>query len=428
LRFREIRQPEEVTGVAYSELIKSFERIRDYMREFYVYGFKSRSEYDRKSERSYDNEKRRMESWLGDYMSFRQNESGKRVFLSVDNRTVAHNPLYQAFKAKSFTDTDITLHFAILDMLSGGEALSVRQISDRLAADYLGRVESAMTPDDSTVRNKLKEYEALGLLRSEKAGRELHYRLSADGVDENSWREAAAFFSEADPLGVVGSYLLDRTAEVPAFFGFKHHYLLPAIDSEILFRILAAMDEGRCVEVTSFVARRGWEKTNTVFPVRIYVSTQNGKQYLLGYHYKLRRPMFLRLDNIRRVKVGAVEKHPEEYRAFHAKLRENLWGTSFGAMHSLDHLEMVLRVEEGEEYIVDRLLREKRCGRVEKTGEGLWRFSADVYDAGEMLPWLRTFIGRIVKLESSNSFAVRRFYEDLAAMETMYGGDGHAVP
>jgi hypothetical protein len=45
-----------------------------------------------------------------------------------------------------------------------------------------------------------------------------------------------------------------------------------------------------------------------------------------------------------------------------------------------------------------------------------------------MLPWLRTFIGRIVKLESSNSFAVRRFYEDLAAMETMYGGDGHAVP
>ncbi len=34
--------------MAYSELIKNFERIRDYMREFYVYGFKSRDEFTKK--------------------------------------------------------------------------------------------------------------------------------------------------------------------------------------------------------------------------------------------------------------------------------------------------------------------------------------------------------------------------------------------
>lgn len=28
---------------SYSELIKNFERIRAYMREFYIYGFKSRA-------------------------------------------------------------------------------------------------------------------------------------------------------------------------------------------------------------------------------------------------------------------------------------------------------------------------------------------------------------------------------------------------
>ncbi len=37
------------------------------MREFYVYGFKSRTEYDAKSARSYDDERRRLESWLGDH-------------------------------------------------------------------------------------------------------------------------------------------------------------------------------------------------------------------------------------------------------------------------------------------------------------------------------------------------------------------------
>ena len=57
--------------MAYSELIKNFERIRDYMREFYVYGFKSRDDYNKKSVRSYDNERRRIESWLGDHMHFR---------------------------------------------------------------------------------------------------------------------------------------------------------------------------------------------------------------------------------------------------------------------------------------------------------------------------------------------------------------------
>lgn len=75
----------QVDCMAYSELVKSFERIRNYMREFYVYGFKSREEYGMKSARSYDNERRRIESWLGDYMSFHQEPSGKKVFLSICN-------------------------------------------------------------------------------------------------------------------------------------------------------------------------------------------------------------------------------------------------------------------------------------------------------------------------------------------------------
>lgn len=40
--------------MASSELIKSFSRIRSYMRQFYIYGFRSRSEYSDKSPRSCD--------------------------------------------------------------------------------------------------------------------------------------------------------------------------------------------------------------------------------------------------------------------------------------------------------------------------------------------------------------------------------------
>ena len=49
----------------FSELIKNFERVRAYMRDFYVYGFKSREEFKEKSLRSYDDERRRIESYRG---------------------------------------------------------------------------------------------------------------------------------------------------------------------------------------------------------------------------------------------------------------------------------------------------------------------------------------------------------------------------
>ena len=47
---------------AYNELIKNFEKIRAYMRDFYVYGFKSRDDFVSKSVRSYDDERRRIAS------------------------------------------------------------------------------------------------------------------------------------------------------------------------------------------------------------------------------------------------------------------------------------------------------------------------------------------------------------------------------
>lgn len=91
----------------YNERIKNFERIRAYMRDFYVYGFKSREQYDRKSARSYDDERRRIASWLGGHMGFLRNAEGKVTFLSIDSRQAPHNPLYKAWKTQSFTDGDI---------------------------------------------------------------------------------------------------------------------------------------------------------------------------------------------------------------------------------------------------------------------------------------------------------------------------------
>ena len=411
--------------MAYSELIKSFEKIRDYMREFYIYGFKSREDYTNKSARSYDDERRRIESWLGGYMAFRRSAEGKNVFISVDNRSVTFNPLHNAWKAKSFTDKDIVLHFCILDLLADGAPRGVGEITEGVA-ERLSHTDAPFEIDESTVRKKLKEYTALGVLRDEKRGRLLSYRLAEDGVDLSSWEDAAAFFSEEAPFGVIGSYLLDRQNDAPEHFSYKHHYLLHTLDTQILFDALCAMKEKRCVDVVSFSIRRDGEHEHRVYPLRFYVSTQTGREYLLAYHYKFRKPMFFRLDTIRSITPGPVEERHEKYEGFAAKFDENLWGVSTGADYSIDHVELTLRVEDGEGYIVDRLEREKRHGRIEAIDAHTYRFVADVYDAGELLTWARSFIGRVVSFKSDNRFAVERFYGDVRRMAALYGGGGDA--
>ena len=420
--------------MAYRELIKSFQKIRDYMREFYVYGFKSREEYAQKSARTYDNERRRIESWLGEYMSFRQDTSGKNVFLSMDSRRILQNPLYKAFKAKSFTAKDITLHFYLLDILAEGSALTAGQIADRIAQDYLAHFENPPAMDESTVRKKLKEYEALGLLTATTEGKTVRYQRAVDSpIHLDSWADAIAFFSEEAPLGVVGSFLLDKFDALPNIFQFKHHYILHALDSEILYQLLEAIRAHQMVDLSLKGLRSGLPYHRTICPLKIYSSTQTGRQYILGYHYHSCNLAFYRLDAIQSISVEKTEARFAQYAAFQENFDKHLWGVSLGMHHhldsveKLDHLEMTIHIMAGEAHIVQRLEREKRHGSVEKLDAYTYQFTADVYDATEMLPWIRTFIGRIQHLQCSNPLIVETFHQDLAQMQRLYGGDSHAV-
>jgi len=414
--------------VAYSELIKNFERIRNYMREFYVYGFKNRGEYDAKSSRSYDNERRRIESWLGEYMSFHQNASGKNVFLSVDSRRIPRNPLYKAFKAKSFTDKDITLHFYILDILADGNACSSKQIVNRIMDEYLSHFDTDFSFDESTVRKKLKEYENIGILRSQKHGRDIFYqRTDADAPNLETWQDALGFYSEIDPMGVVGSYLMNEMDNTSDIFRFKHHYFLHALDSDVLYLLLQAIDEQRLVDLTVRNLRNRQEYCCTICPLKIYISTQTGRQYVLGYHDQGKHMAFYRLDAITKVVLGNIEPNYDKYIGYQKKFDQNLWGVSTGPEYNLDHIEMTIHFDRSEKYILKRLDREKRHGHIEIIDDHTCRFVADVYDASEMIPWLRTFIGRITDLKCSNSYVIKTFYEDMDRMNAMYGGGEDAV-
>lgn len=407
--------------MAYSELIKNFEKIRAYMREFYVYGFKSRTEYDIKSARSYDNEKRRLESWLGDHMRFTQTAEGKNVFLSVDSRVTRKNPFYKAWKAKSFTDGDITLYFLIFDILHVPE---IKKTLGEIVEEIDERLSSCMTFDESTIRKKLKEYAEEGIIHIEKEGRKVLYSRSA-AMEIEPLQDLIDFFSEVAPCGVVGSFLQDKQEKHDELFSFKHHYITQAMDSDVMAVLFEAMHKKSYVTVDNVGRHSNEIKTLRLVPLKIYISAQNGRQNLVAYYEKGDRLNTYRLDYMSNVKIEEECEQFDELRAELKDAEKHMWGVNCKRnAEELEHVEFVIRATEDEFYIVQRLNREKRCGQVEKIDDVHYRYTADVFDSNEMLPWIRTFISRITKISFSNQTVEEKFKADIYEMYRMYGIDG----
>lgn len=411
----------------YSELIGNFERIRDYMREFYVYGFKSRNDFDKKSARSYDNERRRIESYLLEYMNFRQTAEGKTLFLSIDSRKTSQNPLYRAWKSKAFTKREVTLHFVLMDLLPERMPfLTLDEIMYKIASEYKEDVDWPFELDESTVRKRLKQYVEWGLVIQKKEGRQSWYG-KASSPDLNGWEEAIAFFSEAGQLGVVGSFLLDWMGEKPETFTFKHHDITRSLESGVLEGILEGISKRRELFVKDMNRSTRKEHVWQVVPLKVLVSSQSGRNYLMGQDRATKQIRSWRLDYLTEMQIGAPVNHYQELQETFYEMQKHMWGICcHTSKRPLEHVEFTIHMDPGEEYIYDRLMREKRCGNVERLDEETCRFTADVYDTLEMLPWIRTWICRIESIQLSNERVEQQFKADLETMYQMYeigGGD-----
>lgn len=398
----------------FSELIRNFDKVRDYMRDFYIYGFKQRGDFSRKSGRTYDNEKRRIESYLSGYIRWSHDKSGKRTFISLDSAEIDANPLYAAWKSKSFTDKDILLHFYILDSLRDGGWFSVEQITDCICG------QSGVTFETQIVRIKCGEYINAGILRAEKRGKTMFYSLSHDMLPD-CLIDAVRFYQEASPFGEIGSFLLDNLGEKNNIFRFKHHYVVHTLEDGILLEILRAMREKRAIRFDNQSTRSGRDSVLTGVPVKIFCSATSGRRYVCVYNTVRRRFLNHRLDYIKSIKTLDI---CDGYDAIHASLERNIglvWGVSFGGKSRKEILCMKLHIDEKTEvYILDRLKREGRDGEITRLDENIYLYTKEIYDTNEMASWIKTFTGRIIALEGTNRAVVDKFYRDMNRMREMY--------
>ena len=415
--------------MAYKELIKNFSKIRNYLKEFFVYGFNSRGNVGRKSDRSYDDEKRRISSWLGDYVEEDHGPDGKTTALSIDVRNVGFNPLYRAWKSASFTDKDITLHFILMDLLAGKEKLSLTEIISSIYNDYLSHFAKPLEFDESTIRKKLAEYEKEGIVEISKEGNKSVYTLR-DNINlvkqyQEGLQNALDFASEILPAGIIGSTLLDKMEKHENTFSFKHHYITQSMDSEIMVTLFDAMKQKRWIQIQSYNERKNRKENSRgtqvrAIPLKILSSSQTGRQYLVAHVLKQKKLKSFRLDNIVEIKLLEPCNEYDTVKKRYKEAEKYLWGASFGDFENLETIEFTVKFKDDEEHIYQRLIREKRCGTVERLSKNEARFFAEVWDVHEMLTWVRTFIMRITELHISDKELEDHFWKDVREMKENY--------
>lgn len=405
----------------FKELIKSFPKTREYVRDFFVYGFKTREEFKGKSPRTYDNERRRIESWLSGFVKRDYTEKGKNISLAIDSNLLDTNPLYQVWKTKSFTDNDIMLHFFLLDMLSDTRGMTIEEITDGILNDY------EVFFDVQMVRRKCNSYVKEGLLCKEKHGKDLLYLKNPDFKDTLAQfpmlESALQFYQLSAPLGIVGNTVLDTISSKNETFRVKHSFFVHTLEDEILLELLNAMRQQFSVELMIRGTKSSGERTMLGVPLQIFTSTRTGRRFLCLYLAKSKRFTCVRMDSIKKVQPAELAPDYKTLREMLMKNHDHLWGVSFqnGGRTHLETVKLTLHIKEGaEDYILERLTREGKGGTINHIAPDTYTYEKEVFDSNEMLPWLRTFTGRILDIECSASRLKSLFYSDMEAMYQMY--------
>lgn len=397
----------------------SIEKARDYARTSFVYGLKTKDELTEEfnvSAHTVENNTRNMGDWFQDCLQTRVvEETRKHVkYISLNCRDYSANPLYKMWKACSFTTNDIVFFFFLLDYLSKKEEpVSLAEIHKEY---YKMHRSDGFQRGSAQWWLKNKGIPSGIIVKADRG----KYQL-AQTFDLSWMRDLLQYYSEIAPGGVIGSFILDKMDADTSPFGFKQHYIGQAFDSEIMCNVLFAIKNDQSV-ILSYLTSGKKEISVNVFPLKVYSSTQNGRQYLIAWDESRKYFFNYRLDRVKSISISEETlPNADQIREKFEDVKNHIWGVSLDK-GEIVHVEFIVRVNEDEAYIVNRLNREKRCGTVApvENRPGFIRFSADVYDAHEMFPWIRTFIGRIVELKISDDELERLFWKSIQDMYDIY--------
>ncbi|MSU05903.1 WYL domain-containing protein [Spirochaetales bacterium NM-380-WT-3C1] len=411
--------------MAYSESIRDLERLREIILNFYVDGSKTKDEY---LASFYRGASIIIENALCENIQIIRKAGKTRKFISVDARKHQNNPLHKIFFIKSYSSNDISFYFHIIDILHDNKTKKISEITEELRQRYYNFYEDSdgnitqkkYFPD--TVRNKLEELVSLGIVSTIIIGNRFEYYIEKNEINLNYLKDSLSFFSNAFPAGFIGEIIQrDYQKSKEDLFVFKHNYLNHVLDADILCVTLDAIRTSRKIEFDyNSLTQHESNDHFLVYPLKIYSSVSEGRQYLFCFNYKNNLYAFFRLDKMHNIKTENIDDKALIHKQFYLDNHDKMWGTSIKKEWKTEHVEFVVKINSNEDYILKRINREKRNCVIKKIDETLYLITNDVLSPYSMIPWIRTFYGKIISISSSDSLFLKEIKEDISALKEYY--------
>ena len=332
---------------------------------------------------------------------------------------------------------------------------------------YTGLIEEIMKivmPEDKKkfkrdeLENKLADLKDLGILSRNNGRYALKPNFLPDLSNEDfayRFSEMIKYFSETQPLGILGSHILRRIPDYESCLSFKHNYLLRALNDYNLIDVLYAIENQNWISVEYRSARTqsGNLKEFVCYPIEVRESTEDGRQYLICYFPENHTVSSLRMEFIDSITLGEIKNAPDyiEKEIKNVKKRiEYTWGVSFPSLdlgnarynpedadfkkRGLHRVEILIKYDkEKESFIRKRIMREVPEYKPfveylnidnytsEKNGDCI-ALTVNVTDAHEVIRWLRSFIKRVILLKVDGKDYLQ-FFEDIDDLEQTYGAN-----
>jgi len=255
----------------------------------------------------------------------------------------------------------------------------------------------------------------------------LHYFMNETLLDQvtpdavNSLLSAVQFFENVVPAGALGYFIRRDKGKREDVFSFRHIFMSHTLDDEVVITLANAIAGKKTIRFENYSFRSKAHSVEIVLPLEIVTNVKHGRRFLITYNLRQRRLFSYRLDYMKNL---TVVEESSIYDAKIADLADKLpfsWGVALGKKTRLEQIEMMLHIDEiTEEYVLRRVKREGKNGSVEKLGEHTFLYRIEVFDTMEMVPWLRTFIGRIISIKGSNQTVIQQFIYDSKRMASLY--------
>ena len=397
-----------------NKAISNFDVIRKLVRNLYLEGFNNYLETENlgKSSRAFNNNLNSIRNFLDErFISSKTNTKKKsNPVISFDTREETENPLFALWKTSNSIASNLSFDFAIMDILEdfpdGINWFSLA--SDNYSTKHVDLLEQYVSKgiDKKGIQVKLKKLAEAGVIEfseDKKKIRKTDTKRIKELLASRDVKQAIQFASETCPLGVIGSFILDSLSNVDSEpvntpIHYKHHFVFNSIDYEIMYILLEAINEKCFVEIES--ERFG---LRTIVPLKIFISTQTGRTYVVFWN-KTSKTFFS--ENLESILAARKTDTCSEYDLYKRRLSEmecHMWGVSFKMekTEELEHVRFVIEYpsEEEKSYIPARIKREAVTGTVKEQDEFHSEFTADIIDSKEIIPWIRSFIGRITELD-----------------------------